>query len=134
MGVDGDELLDILDLVEKRGKHKFTKLLFNKMAKEYPNVCEYDMSIKAALMNLIPGVAQGLVKHGTEGGLDAWRKLYHKYMPLADDLQNILIRQFMSVRPVREHYMDRLFDELERIRELYIKVDSDEAPTSEICC
>ena len=60
------------------------------MAKEYQQLYEYDKSIKAALMNWISGVARGLVTHGTEGGLDAWRKVYHKYMPLADVLQNIL--------------------------------------------
>ena len=75
-------------------------------------------------MNWTSGVAQGLVKHGTEGGLDAWRKLYHKYIPLADDLHNILIGQLMSIRPVNEGDMESLFDEIERIREFYIKAGS----------
>lgn len=71
MGVDGEDLLDMLDVMQKRGKNKFNRHLFNKVAKEYPKVYEYDRSIKAALMNWTAGVAQGLVKHGTEGGLDA---------------------------------------------------------------
>ena len=131
MGMDGEDLLELLDVVEKRGKHKITRQLLSKIAKEYPKAYEYDRSIKAALMNWTSGVAQGLVKHGTEGGLDAWRKLYHKYMPLADDLQNIFIRQLMSIRPVNEGDMDSFFDEIERIRELYIMAGSDEEPMSE---
>ena len=53
------------------------------------------------------------------------------YMPLADDLQNILIRQLMSIRPFNEGDMGSLFDEIERIRELCIKAGSDEEPMSE---
>ena len=35
MGVDGEDLLELLDLVEKRGKYKVSKQLLVKMAKEY---------------------------------------------------------------------------------------------------
>ena len=52
-------------------------------------------------------------------------------MPLANDLQNILIRQRMSIKQVAENDMDFLFEEIERIRELYIKVGSNDDPISE---
>ena len=71
------------------------------------------------------------MEHGTECGFDAWRKLYNRYVPLADDMQNILIRQLMSIKPVIENDMDGLFDEIERIREQYIKIGSREGPMSE---
>ena len=47
MGVDGEDLLDLLDLVEKRGKHKFTRNRLSKISKEYPKAYEYDRSIRA---------------------------------------------------------------------------------------
>ena len=110
MGQDGDELDSILDEIEKLGNTKVDKLRIAKLAEEFPKVYEYDGAIKSALLNWTAGVTQGLVKHGVEGGLDAWRKLYHKYMPLADDLQNILIRQLMSMKQVSENDMDLLFE------------------------
>ena len=64
-------------------------------------------------------------------GFDAWRRLYNKYVPLAEDLQNILIRQLMSLKPVSEGEVDQLFDEVERIRELYIKAGSVDEPMCE---
>ena len=89
MGQDGDELAIILDEIEKRGNTKVDKSKLNELAEEFPKIHEYDRAIEAALLNWTSGVANGLIKHGVEGGLDAWRKLYHKYMPLADDLHNI---------------------------------------------
>ena len=50
-----------------------------------------------------------------ECGLDAWRKLYYRYVPLAVDLQNILVRELMSLKPVSEQEVDNLFAEIERI-------------------
>ena len=96
-----------------------------------PKALEYDRVVKAALLNWILGIAQGLVEHGTEGGLDAWRKLYHRYIPLADHMQNIRIRKLMCLKLVNEGDMDNLFDEAERIREQYIKIGSSECPMSE---
>ena len=46
MGVDGEALLELLDLVEKRGKHKLNKQLLTKLSKEYLQINEYDRSIK----------------------------------------------------------------------------------------
>ena len=37
----------------------------------------------------------------------------------------------MSLKPVQEHEMDNLFDEIERIRELYIKAGRDNDPMNE---
>ena len=72
-----------------------------------------------------------MVKHVTEGGLDAWRELYNKYVSLIEDFQNVLIRQLTSIKPVSEANVDSLFDEIERTRELYIKAGSDEEPMGE---
>ena len=88
-GEDGEELLKHLNDIEKLGNEKFTNEDLHNFAKEVPKALEYDRVVKAALLNWISGIAQGLVEHGTECGFDAWRKLYHRYIPLADDMQNI---------------------------------------------
>ena len=85
MGKDGDELFDILDVREKLGSRKFTRKLLAEYHKDYLKIYEYDRAVKVALLNWTAGLAQGLVKYGNEGGLDAWRKMYNKYVPLADD-------------------------------------------------
>ena len=50
---------------------------------------------------------------------------------MADDPQNILIRQFTSLKLVKGNDMDNLFDEIERIRELYIKAGCENDPMSQ---
>ena len=47
---------------------------------------------------------------------------------MADDMQNIPIRQVMGPKQVNESEMDSLFDEIDRIREQYIKLGSKEGP------
>ena len=95
-GNDGTILIRVLDCVEKLGTKKFTITHLNNLQRQCSNAKEFDRAIKSALLNWTAGIAHGLVKYGTEGGLDAWRKLYNKYMPLAHDMQNILIRELMS--------------------------------------
>ena len=69
MGRDGDELLDILDVMEKFGSRKFTRKIFAEYHKDYPNIYEYDRAVTVALLNWTAGLAQGLVKYGNEGRL-----------------------------------------------------------------
>lgn len=91
-GKEGEDLLDVLDHVESFGGEKFTNAYLNNLHKQRPKVYEYSRAIRAALMNWIGGIAKGLIKHWVDNGLDAWRKLSHKYVPLAEDLQNFLIQ------------------------------------------
>ena len=120
-GKDGEELLDILDDVEQFGDDKVTKQDLRELANKYPKVYQYDRAVRFALLNYTTGVAHARIKYGVEGGRDAWRKLYNRYVPLADDLQNILIRELIAVKQVAETEVDNLFSEVERIIELYIK-------------
>ena len=57
-------------------------------------------------------------------GVDAWRKLYNRYVPMAEDLQNIFIRELMALKPVNDANVDDFFQEVERIRELYARAGS----------
>ena len=42
-------------------------------------------------------------------------KVYDRYVPLADDLQNISIQELMSIKQVTETEVDSLFNETDRI-------------------
>ena len=70
-----------------------------------------------------------MVKYSVNNGFDAWRKLYHRYVPMAEDLQNILIQELMCLKSVGENEVDSLFNEIERITGLYVKTGTtDELP------
>ena len=130
-GQDGEELIEALDLVESSPGEKIISNYLDNLFKLRPKVYEYSREVKAASMNWIGGVAKGLVRHGVENGPDAWRKLYHKYVPLAEDLQNLLIQELMSFKTATESEVDSLFTDIERIRDLYIKAGTDEANLSD---
>ena len=59
-----------------------------------------------------------MIEHGVDNGFDAWRRLYHHHIPLAEDLRKILMQELYSLRPVSESEIDGLFNEVERITEL----------------
>ena len=120
-GADGDTLLIILDKVEKMGTNTFTNDMRKELTGVYSKAPEFDRAIRAALLNWTSGIAKGLVQHNVANGLDAWRKLYNRYIPLASDLQDILIRELYDLKPVSEGDVDSLFDEIARIRDLYLK-------------
>ena len=127
-GEDGDVLLRILDHVETYGAKRFTTAHLANLKSQCSKALEYDRAIKSALLNWTSGIAHGLVKYRVDVGLDAWRKLYHKYMPLAVNMQNILIRELMSLKPVSETEVDQLFHDVERICDLYIKAGAEDDP------
>ena len=58
-----------------------------------PEADEYGREIHNALFNWTSGVPHGLIIYRVESGLDAWRKTYNKYMPLAHDLKNLFTRE-----------------------------------------
>ena len=82
----------------------------------HPKAEEFNRAIKAALLDWTSGIAKGLIRHNVINGLDAWRKLYHRYIPFASDLQDILIRELYDLKPVSEADIDNLFDEVARIK------------------
>lgn len=120
-GSDGELLLQILDKVETMGTNKYINELLQEVVKVYPKVAEFDLAMKSALLNWISGVANSTVKYGVCNGLDAWRELYNTYVPLAEVLQQILIQELFTLKPVSETEIDALFNEIERITDLYVK-------------
>lgn len=81
-GSDGEELLDILDEIEQSGEEQITKEDLRDLSRKCQNIYQYDRAIRLALSNYTTGVAYGRVKYGVECGLDAWRKLCNRYVPL----------------------------------------------------
>ena len=118
-GSDGALLFKVLDKIEALGDTKFTNERFQRLISKYPKVAEFDTAIIAALLNWTIGVANSQVKYGVCNGLDIWRKVYNRYVPLGDDLQNILIRELISIEPVGELEVDTLPSEIDRIIEIY---------------
>ena len=130
-GADGEQLLEILDSVEKYGAMKFDNEKLKILTSKYHKVSEYNRAIKSLLLNYTTGIAKGMVEHGVENGLDAWRRLYHHYIPLAEDLKKILMQELYALKPVTENEIDSLFMEVERITELYLKASITEDPMLE---
>ena len=50
--------------------------------------------------------------------------MYNRYIPASEDLQNLLMEELMTLKPVGEQDVDTLFSEIERLTEWYIKTDA----------
>ena len=116
----------MLDKIEKLGVNKYTNEQLNELAKVYLKVRELEIAIKTALLNWTSGIAINLGRYGVCNGFDAWRKFYNKYVPFAEDLQNILIQEFMAFKPVNESELDTFLNEIEGIIGLYAKIGTSE--------
>ena len=66
-----------------------------------------------------------MIRYGVYNGLDAWRKLCHQYVPLAEDLQPNFIQELYDIKPVNESDIDKLFNEIQRISEWYVRIGSE---------
>ena len=86
-GEDGELALNLLIEVERQGPKVFTDEQLRDETRQRPKVAQFNRAIMAALLNCTAGIARGMVEYGVENGIDAWRRLYHHYMPLADDMQ-----------------------------------------------
>ena len=111
--------MDILTVIERLRVDTFNIEQFRELTRQCPKAAEYNRVITSVLHNYITGVAKGMVEYGVENALDAWRKLYHHYLPLAEDLQQLLIQELCSLNPVIEGNIDSLFNKVERITEFY---------------
>ena len=120
-GEDDEVLLNMLTEIEKKAAMVFTNEQLKAEVQQYPKVSQFNRAIFTALLSYTAGIARGMVEYGVENGLDAWRRFYHHYMPLADDLQQLLIQELYALTPVTESNVDTLFNKVERIFELYTR-------------
>lgn len=105
-GQDGEELLKVMDHVESCSDDRFNNRHMKVLSEIYLKAYGYVRAVDAALLNWTDGVAQGLVEHGCENGLDAWRRFYNRYIPGAEDLQGLLMEELMNLKPVGEQEVD----------------------------
>ena len=116
-----------MDIIESRGGGtKYINEQLQALITEYPKAAEFEIAVKVALLNWTSGIANNFVRYGICSGFDAWRKLCHKYVLLAEDLQDILIQELMALKPVSENELDILFNEIQRITDLYSKTGKQE--------
>ena len=114
-------LIQILEDVERYGAQPYDKDKFAALAQQCPRAYEYNVAIQNVLENYTTDIAEGMVRYGIHNGFDAWRRLFHHYVPLADDLQQLFIQELFELKPVDEHNVDKLFNDIQRISEWYIK-------------
>ena len=127
-GRNGLVLLQILDYVEKYGPKLFTNTKLAALVEQCPRAVEYNVAIQNVLGNYTSDVAEGMVRYGVCNGFDAWRRLYHYYIPLSQDLQQILIQELYDLKLVGENEVDKLFNDIQRISELYVRAGDENIP------
>ena len=116
------QLLTILDNVETYGDKPYDNNRLAALAAQCSLAYEYQVAIQNVFETYTTDVAEGMVRYGVYNGFDAWRKLYHHHVPLADDLQQILIQELYKLKLVTEQDVDKLFNEIQRISEWYIGI------------
>ena len=118
-GEDRGNIVGLFTELEEAGASTIIKTQHKEMVQTYPRAAQCNRAILSALLNYTAGIARGMVEYGVENGLGAWRRLYHHYMPLADDVQHLFIQQLYVIIPVTENNIDGLFNKAETITELY---------------
>lgn len=114
-GEDGECVLNMPTEIEKTGSITFTNEQLTEEIRQCLEVAQFNRAILAALLSYTTGIARGMVEHGVENGLGAWRRLYYHYVSLADDLRQLLIHEFHALTLVTENNIDTLRKEEERI-------------------
>ena len=127
-GKNGLVLLKIFDYVETDGAKPFTNAKLDVLVQQYPRAAECNVAIQNVLENYTSDIAEGMVRFGVCNGFDAWRRVYHHYIPLSRDLQQILIQELYDRRPVGESEIDKFFNDIQRISELYSRAGSENIP------
>ena len=125
--------MDIITQVEKWGGDTFINQQLKETTRQYLKAAEYNRAIMSVFLNYTAGIAKGMVEYGVENGFDAWRRLYHQYVPLAEDLSQILIQELYTLSPVSESNIGSVFNQVERITELYTTAGRPEDAISEKC-
>ena len=102
-GVDGERLLEILEDIETHGATQYDNNRLKELAEVCPKAMEYNRAIMFPLFNYIISIAKGMVEHVVENGFDAWRRLYHNHICLAEDFRkNINARTIFLKICIRE--------------------------------
>ena len=124
-GAKGINLTTILDNVETYGEKPYDNSKLMALAEQEPRAHEYSNAIQNVLETYTIDLAESMIRYGIHNGVGSWRKLYHHHVPLAGDLQQILIQDLFDIKPVSEADVDKLLVEIQRISEWHIKAGSE---------
>ena len=113
------------------GAIRFDNNKLKELIKARPKAAEYNRAILSSLLNVTTSLAKGMIEHGVDNGFGAWRRLYHHHIPLAEDLRKIVMQEFYTLKPVSEGEIDSIFNEVQRITDLYLKASVREDPMLE---
>ena len=92
-GEDGELLFGISTEIETTGVSTSINLSLKEIIQECSKVAQYNRAVLAVLLIYTAGIARSKIEYGVENGLDVWRRLCYHCMCLADDLQQLLIRE-----------------------------------------
>ena len=118
-GRHGIVLNKILTWAEQQGDAIITDIALEKLEAAVPKIWEYNRAIHASLKNWTDGEAKRLIKYEVNGGIDAWRKLYMEYIPLAQTRQDIILSEILEMRPVTTKDVRKCLNRIEELRYKY---------------
>lgn len=84
-----------------------------------PQIWEYNRAVHAALKNWTEDGAKRLIKYEVHGGVDARRKMYIEYIPMAQTKQDIIVTEILDLKPVTEKNVRKLFNRMKELRHKY---------------
>ena len=116
-GRDGEILNKLLTAVEKRGDEPVINTHLQIISTKLPKRWEFNRAIHSALKNWTTGEAKKLVTYGFNGGIDAWRRLYHEYLPLDQTKQDIIFTEITSLEAVEEKDVRAFLNRLEELKD-----------------
>ena len=93
--------------------------MLKKLEEHVPKVWEYNRAIHASFKTWTDGDAKRLVKYEVNGGIDAWRKLYVEFIPMAQTRQDIIVSEILELKPVQDKQIRKFLNRVEELRYKY---------------
>lgn len=118
-GRHGIILNKLLTWAEEQGDNTIIDTLLEKCETAVPKILEYNRAIHASLKNWTDGEAKRFIKYEVTGGLDAWRKLYIEYIPLAQTRPDFILSEILELKPVSSKDVRKFLNRIEELRYKY---------------
>ena len=118
-GVDGDILNKILTWDERRGDKIITDDQLERLEERIPQIWQCNKAIRAAFKIWTDGDAKRFIKYEVKMGIDAWRKMYIEYIPMAHTRQDIILADILELQPLTDKQVRQFFNRLDEHRYKY---------------
>lgn len=115
-GKDGDVLNTILTWAENEGDCEVTTRHLEQLEKMVLKIWEYDRAVHATFTNWMEGDAKRLMRYEVNGGVDAWRKPYIEYIPLAQMRQDTILTKILNLKLVSAKNVRKLPNGMQELR------------------